>query len=248
MDASAGAGAPISEDRGPAWAVGPAEPVLSAQAVHVWRADLTAPGLAAGELLSAAELERAAAIVGDRPRELWQRSREVLRSLLGRYLAIAPTAVELSFAEHGKPQLAAESPSASGSGEPAKPSFNLSHSGHLALYAFAAEGAVGVDVELARPAPGRDHLALARRALGEQAAAELERLPAPLREDEFLRLWTRHEAVLKWRGTGIGAAGSAGAGAPWLATLDVGQQGAGAVACSRAPGQLCLWSWPGGGS
>ncbi len=251
MHASGGGEAPMVEDSGPAWPAGPAEPALTQRTVHVWRADLATCELAPEELLSAEELERAAAIVDERRRELWQRSHGVLRALLGRYLAIAPAAVELSFAARGKPELVLPPPPGPGGSAAAGISFNLSHSGHLALYGFAAEDAVGVDVELARTAPRRDHVALARRALGEVAASKLEQLPLPLREGEFLRLWTRHEAVLKCRGAGIGAPASADARVPWLATLDLGAEGVGAVACSSAPRELCLWSWSaeaGGGS
>lgn len=248
MEASAGAEAPSGEETWPAWPAGPAEPALPAGSLHVWLADLAAPSGTDGELLSAEERERAAKILDEGRRALWQRSREVLRALLGRYLALAPRAVELSSGAHGKPKLAGVPRPAPGvaGGASGPPAFNLSHSGHLALYAFAAEGAVGVDLELARPTRRRDHLALARRALGDEAAAGIERLPPRLREGEFLRLWTRHEAVLKWRGTGFGEeAGDGGlGGAPWLTDLELGARAAGAVACSRAPRELRLWSWP----
>jgi hypothetical protein len=61
-------------------------------------------------------------------------------------------------------------------------------------------------------------------------------------------LWTRHEAELKRRGTGIGAA-SAEAHAkgeahaePWIVELDVGPRAVAALAtkCDRA-GELRLW-------
>ncbi|HEU4701805.1 MAG TPA: 4'-phosphopantetheinyl transferase superfamily protein, partial [Conexibacter sp.] len=103
---------------------------------------------------------------------------------------------------------------------------------------------VGVDVELPRRAV--DHAAVARRVL---AAAEADRIAAiadPLvRERTFLQAWVRWEAVLKCRGTGIGAAATAPAGPePWVADLDVPPPGAAALAVERGPTSVRSWRWP----
>jgi len=213
--------------------------------VHVWRVDLTAIGDDVLDSLSAAERERAQGITGEDARRLWSRSRGVLRELLARYLRERPGAVALSVGRHGKPQLAGDGRSAL--------SFNLSHSQQLALYAFAAAGSVGVDVEIARakgPLGTGDPVGLARRVFGEHEARRLNALQPAARELEFLRLWTRHEAELKRRGTGIGGASfadRADEGAreePWIVELDVGARAVAALALERgSAAELRLWDW-----
>jgi len=249
MEASVSASVGEADHRGSAWTVGPAEPRMTRDVVDVWRADLTIRDAEPVELLSTDERERAAGIVDEYRRVLWQRSRGLLRALLGRYLEMAPAEIELSLGTYGKPHLVHSA------NAPLELAFNLSHSGRVALYAFA-EHAVGVDVQLARPAGAmhagathtRDYVALARRALGRDAAEHLQQIPRQRREEEFLRMWTRHEAVLKCSGVGIASAKSASAGQsfddvlPWLAQLDVGSSAAAAVACAIKPRKLRLWN------
>jgi 4'-phosphopantetheinyl transferase len=213
--------------------------------VHVWRVDLTAVGDDVAGSLSTAERERARGIAREDARRRWSRSRGVLRELLARYLRERPGAVVLSVGRYGKPQLA-------GDGRGAL-SFNLAHSQQLALYAFAAAGSVGVDVEVVRAEGAQaagDRVALARRAFGEPQARRLEALQPAARELEFLRLWTRHEAELKRRGSGIGAASAADRAdgqareEPWIVELDLGARAVAAVAVERgSPAELRLWEW-----
>jgi 4'-phosphopantetheinyl transferase len=209
----------------------------------VWRADLAAvdDGLLAP--LTPNERERAGRMARAGDALLWSRSRGLLRTLLGRYLGADPRALVLAFGDRGKPRLAEAQPL-----RPTAPGlhFNLSHSGTLALFAFAGFGEVGVDAQVlsARGTERRgDRVALARRVFGPEAADRLGELEGAPREREFLRLWTRYEAELKRRGIGI-AGGSVRAGrSPWIAELDLGPQALGAVAASTVPGQLRLWSW-----
>jgi 4'-phosphopantetheinyl transferase len=236
---------PSTPDR--SWAPGPCKPLLPKGEVHVWRADLTAgPGHLVG-LLCAEERARAERFLSDGDRQRWMRSRGVLRALLGRYLQKDPRTLRFDAGAHGKPVLlddvaASNAVPESASSRPAMISFNLSHSEQLALYAFIESGAVGVDVEVARGPI--DEVAIAARALGPSEARRLERLDPAIREREFLRAWVRHEAVLKCRGSGIGAADAARSGvAPWVAELDIGPRAAAAVALERAPHDLRCWDW-----
>lgn len=231
------------------WPAGPLHPWLGEGAVHVWRAALdeldgrTHARLAA--LLSEEERARAARLLSEDRRAYWTRSRGLLRTLLGLYLQADPRGLTLITDANGKPSLAGAG------GEPApKLSFNLSHSGALALYAFTSGAPVGVDVETNRRP--LDEAAIAARALGGAAADRLRGMPDPdARRREFLRLWTRYEAELKCLGTGVGAsAAGAGADAPvpsehvWIHELDLGAGAAGAVACTRPPHELRCWDWP----
>jgi 4'-phosphopantetheinyl transferase len=209
--------------------------VLEDDALHVWRADLDAGGDEAIGLLSAEERERAGRFVREEDGRRWARARGVLRVLLGRYLDADPGGLRFVAGEHGKPALEG------GDGEPR---FNVSHSAGVALYAFARGREVGVDVELPRRA--LDAVALAERTFGPAEAERLRTLDPPAREREFLRLWARHEAQLKCRGTGIGGEAPHAAAPLWVVELDAGVPGAGAaVAVEGPPGELRCWTWRG---
>jgi 4'-phosphopantetheinyl transferase len=124
-------------------------------------------------------------------------ARAALGELLAEYLGTAEPP-ELSIDGGGKPRPAT-----------APISFNLSHSGELALIAIAAAGVeVGVDVERLRPR--RDVARLAARWL---PAADAEAVAAAgdavagqgddPREAVFYAAWTRHEARVKCTGAGL---------------------------------------------
>lgn len=210
----------------------------------MWLADLTdVLGRARDPLdlqatLSGPERARAERIVSAERRGRWMAAHAMLRTLLGRYLKTRPSAVRIAPDTHGKPQLESEAH--------APLSFNLSHSGPLALVAVASSGELGVDVELAgRP---RDHLAIAERLLGSRFASQLEALAPERRERAFLEAWTRHEAAIKFRGRGLAPCARTGERSNdtrWVAQLELGSAAAGAVAAARAPAELHCWSWSG---
>jgi 4'-phosphopantetheinyl transferase len=202
----------------------------------VWRADLGAVGDGPSALLDDGERERAAGMIRDGDRLLWTRARGVLRALLGRYLQTDPAMLRFASGTHGKPALE----------DHERLSFNLSHSGQIALYALTDTGAVGIDVEVARRS--LDVLALAMRAFGASQAERLAAVEPPLREREFLRLWTRREAALKCGGMGIGGTGIGvtpvvTSPEPWTAELEIGPRAAAAVARQAPPRVLRAWEW-----
>lgn len=119
-------------------------------------------------------------------------ARAALGELLAAYLGTeAPP--ELSAAANGKPRL---------EDSPERLSFNLSHSGGLAVVAIApGDAEVGVDVERVRPR--RDLVRLARRWLPEEDAATVAAAAPEEREAAFYAAWTRHEARVKCTGAGL---------------------------------------------
>jgi 4'-phosphopantetheinyl transferase len=229
------------------WKPGPLQPRLAEGAVHVWRADLSAVSNDVVELLSIEERARAERLLSPRRRRLWTRAHGVLRALLGRYMDTDPRALGFTAGAHGKPALLDDEMGSiamveSASERPARPSFNLSHSGRLALFAFAGTGDVGVDIQV--PRRPIDEVAIAARAFGPAEARRLEVLDPAIREREFLRSWTRHEAELKCRGSGIGAHSTDASGfKPWIAELEVGARLAAAVAVERPPDEMRRWDW-----
>lgn len=93
---------------------------------------------------------------------------------------------ELARSEQGKPHF------------PAYPNchFNLSHSGSFALCALDDQN-VGVDIEVIRP----HHPNLAKRICSSVELAWLEEQDDS--RSALCRLWTRKEALVKYRGTGL---------------------------------------------
>lgn len=229
------------------WQAGPACPRLTEGALHVWRADLEARENPLDGLLSRGERARAERMSGELQRRRWIRSRGLLRLLLAGYLQLDPRVLRFRTGARGKPALRADPSRSSEPLRPASPgapaiSFNLSHSGGSALFAFSAVGPVGVDLEVARH--GSHTVALAARAFGPAEAGRLQALDPVTREREFLRAWVRHEAALKWRGGGLATVRTHGPERPaWIAELGVGPHAAAALATSQAPGTLSCWTW-----
>ncbi len=225
----------MSAPQTPPWTEGPDAPVLGEAAVHVWRADLDGAGDGVLELLSDEESERAAAGLRGLQSDRLARARGILRELLGRYLGRDPRSLSLLTGEEGKPRLEGE-----------ELSFNLSHSGGVAVYAFAETGEVGVDIQLAGVETEGD-MAIARRFLAPEDALAIEKLEKRARGEALLREWVRHEAQGKCRGTGIGVASLRGGGESegglWVDDLEVGEGAAAALACEVEPEELSCWVW-----
>ena len=218
------------------WTPAPALPHALEGDVEVWLANLADVPDELGALLDARERARAERLLNERHRLLWLRSRAVLRTLLARYLRLDPAVLELSLGEHGKPMLD------TGGAVPIQ--FNLSHSGEIALYAFSAARAVGIDVEVERRAI--DELGVAASVLGSAEAERLAALDPETRTREFLRAWVAHEAAVKCRGGGLGRPSGGSPGAElWTAELDVGPRAAAAVVVEGGPRELRLWEWSG---
>jgi 4'-phosphopantetheinyl transferase len=188
---------------------------------------------AGAELLSADETARAARFVRAADRARWSRSRAILRRLLGNYLRADPRALRIEIGEHGKPALA---------DAPINLRFNLSHSGEIALYAFALGVEVGVDLERARES--LDMVRAARRMIDAREADRLAALDPAERSAAFLKAWVRHEATVKCLGTGIGGervAAQAGSSELWVRQLEVGGGAEAAVAAATEPRELRCW-------
>ncbi len=206
------------------------DPQAPGASVDVWRAELDAVEEELVELLSPEERARAARIAKAENRVRWMRARGALRALLGDYLQSDPATLTFVAGPRGKPALR-------GRGEL---TFNLSHSGTLALYAFTKGAAVGVDVELLDRRTHRDDVALAERAFGPDVAGRLRTLRPTERRRGFLCEWVRYEAQLKCLGVGLaGAYKLAEADSPelWVSELDIGPEAVAAVAVQMDPGQ-----------
>jgi 4'-phosphopantetheinyl transferase len=201
--------------------------------VHVWRAELGAPGWPGPRGLPAAERERAAAMRRPGAAGHWVAARWALRYVLARYLDEEPGAIELALDPQGKPRLA---------DAPERLHFNLSHSGGLALVALCAELEVGVDLELVQPE--RDAVALAERGLPVEDAATVQTAPEAERAMVFHQYWADLEARLKCLGVGLGGTVQDGSPPVSVASLeiDAGYAAAVAVAAPELPPLRC-WTF-----
>ena len=111
-----------------AWAPPPGRPVLGACDIHCWRVSIAACAAALPSWrahLPAAEERRRAAFHFERDRDRFVVTHALQRSVLARYAACAPSALDFTTGPHGKPALTA--PVASGL------HFNVTHSGDLVL-------------------------------------------------------------------------------------------------------------------
>jgi 4'-phosphopantetheinyl transferase len=170
-------------------------PALASGEVHVWRSTLDVGEAERERLartLSSEEGGRALRLHTVVARRRFVAARGILRRILGRYLAVAPSALRFAAGAYGKPVLP-------GSGL----QFNVSHSEGIVMYAVSVYGPVGVDVE--RISPALDWAQIAAHALSPGEAAALHDLPAGDRRAAFFSCWTRKEAYLKARGYGLRA-------------------------------------------
>lgn len=165
---------------------------LAPQSVHLWQLDtrlLATPWLESRlGILSREERERAERF--KRGRAEFIASRLLVRAVLGAYLAQTPNSLVFARSDKGKPSLPG-----------GELSFNLSHSGSLALLALGQTPNLGVDLEMADDQ--RDLMGIAEHFF---APAELRWLNNSTGSDQarnFYRLWTLKEATFKALGTGI---------------------------------------------
>jgi 4'-phosphopantetheinyl transferase len=165
--------------------------------VHVWRVDLNAAVANPSrweQVLSPDERERAARFRFEKDRLHFSAARSWLRMVLGRYLDSDPGGLRFRYAEKGKPSL-------DPSQEASRLTFNISHSGGVALFAFTRGRELGIDVERVRRDFNTD--AIAQRFFSAAEQARLLVLPADQRPEAFFRCWTRKEAYIKARGEGL---------------------------------------------
>jgi 4'-phosphopantetheinyl transferase len=117
-------------------------------------------------------------------------ARGILRELLSGFTGTPPQKLSFQYGDAGKPSLADHDIN-----------FNVSHSADLALFAFAPDRPVGVDVENERPV--RRLLDVAQRFMTEEEVRSLAATSPEDRDATFLRSWVTREARLKAQGKGV---------------------------------------------
>lgn len=179
------------------WHNAPVKRQLARNEVDLWRATVEVSSLySAGinKLLSSDERAKAARFVFERDRNRFVVARAFLRAILGRYLDCAPSELQFSYADYGKPFLA-------GPYAHMNLNFNLAHSATMALYGITLGRAIGVDLEQIRPEIDIEEIA--SRFFSAKEASSLLSIPANDRGGAFFDCWTRKEAFIKAKGAGL---------------------------------------------
>lgn len=235
------------------WSVPPAAPRVEHNDVHLWRAFLDCDGPSFERLkasLAEDESIRAARFAFSRDRDRFVACRGILREILAGYLRRPATEVEFIYESEGKPRLRLRD-----SDPPIR--FNVAHSHDLAVFAFACNREVGVDVELVRSDVADD---IAERVFSPKELSAWRNLSLAARPEGFFLAWTCKEAYVKARGSGLGipfdsfevTAGwgqseelvSADRDRWMLRTFRPANGYAGALVAEGKEWRLQLWDWP----
>lgn len=166
---------------------------LNPDEVHTWSACLSENERNASyftTLLSQDEQERARRFRFFRDQKKYTISRGILRSLLARYLGEAPQRIEILYGLCGKPCLPKEK----------NLSFNLSHSGDYALYAFTQHYEIGIDLEYRDESLELEDMA--RSVFSTIEFSHWKALNAEEKVNSFFKHWVSREAFLKALGKG----------------------------------------------
>lgn len=169
---------------------------LAVDEIHLWLVELDQPPVPLADLaatLTPEECKRAERFRFPEHRDRFVAGRGLLRELLGAYLDRPAAALCFEQGAHGKPALA-------GKEADAGVYFNLSHSGHRAMYGVARRE-LGVDLEhMDRTVTC---LAVAERICTPREWALFQALPEERVHEAFITCWTRKEAIAKATGEGL---------------------------------------------
>ena len=179
------------------WSTQPKKLEALQNEIHIWRASLKcAPEFLRrmNAILSSDERQRSAQFHFAPDREAFVAARGILRELLGAYLNRPCSELRFQYGPQGKPSLAPIDPD-----WPIR--FNLAHTRHRVLYAFATSHEVGIDLEYIRPQIAEQRIA--EMCFSAAEITELRTLPIDLQPQGFFNGWTRKEAYLKAQGCGL---------------------------------------------
>jgi 4'-phosphopantetheinyl transferase len=161
--------------------------------VHIWSVPHTSTSGAVFDetRLSPDELKRAARLVSTSKRLQFKEARAAVRTILGNYSNIHPTALDFGYTPSGKPYVASLPELA----------FNVSHTSGLSMLVVGREMQIGVDIEAA--SDGIDFQRIADLHFAPTESAAIAMLPKARQATAFLIAWTRKEALAKAAGDGI---------------------------------------------
>jgi 4'-phosphopantetheinyl transferase len=173
-------------------------PILEPDDLHLWCGNLDSSFsriLELKPLLSADECEKAHRFHFTKDSNRSVASRGLLRTLLGHYLQRDPSRLKFCYGTYGKPRL-----DASDSGDLC---FNVAHSDWLGVFAFTRAREIGIDVERIQPDIMKERIA--DEFFSAREVDDLLSVPVQEQAEAFFNCWTRKEAFLKAKGSGLSA-------------------------------------------
>lgn len=160
--------------------------------LHIWHANLA--GLSKAPILENLhpdEIARANKMKFNEHKIKFLTCRVIFRNLASSYLEIHPNNIELHYTKYGKPFWKHDTDL----------NFNLSHSGHRAVFAFARNNHVGIDIEKIKTDFEVEDIV--HNFFSKMECAALNKIPTELRHAAFFRCWTRKESFIKAVGEGL---------------------------------------------
>ena len=182
------------------WPSPPADLSLSRDDVHVWCSSLNFPDISIGQMaqvLSADELKRAERFHFHENRNQFIAAHALLRKLLAKYMNIEAGRISFEYGRNGKPFLSEKC-------SYEKIRFNLSRSNGYAIFAFANDREIGVDIEYVKEFAYMDKVA--EQVFSPKDNAVLRSFAKIEKKEAFFTFWSRKEAYLKAIGEGFSSA------------------------------------------
>lgn len=183
-----------------AWPLPPTDISLSGDMVHVWCACLNQFDNYVEQIaltLSPDEMKRAERFRLPQHRNQFITAHGLLRKLLADYTNIDAGGISFSYGRNGKPFLSKQN-------RGKKIRFNLSHSNGYALFAFACDREIGVDIEYIKALTEMEGVAV--QVFSTKETAVLRSFPESEKKEAFFIFWTRKEAYIKAIGEGLSSA------------------------------------------
>ena len=181
------------------WPLPPTNPYLFQNDVHIWcicmnQFDNHVEPMTS--ILSPIELQRAERFRYPHHRRRYIVFHGLLRKLLADYTKIESDKIIFRYNQYGKPFLSKRTCEE-------KIRFNISHSNEYALFAFAYEREIGVDIQQIYEIADMDKVA--EQIFSPNEITFLQLLSNSEKKEAFFQLWTRKEAYIKATGLGFSA-------------------------------------------
>ena len=170
---------------------------LTKQDIHIWGSDIDMHISRLERLYQALSIDekmRAQRYHFEKDRNKFIIRRGILRYILGRYLNTNPSLIKFSYGNNRKPSLAHAF-------DHSRICFNLSHSKGFALYAFARDCEIGVDLQHIQDIPEMEQIV--ERFFSGKEIEVFRSLPKSQKRAAFFKGWTCKEAFIKTHGDGL---------------------------------------------
>ncbi|WP_149277117.1 4'-phosphopantetheinyl transferase family protein [Pareuzebyella sediminis] len=144
-------------------------------------------------VLSHDEIDKASTFKFEKDQNISVLSRGLLKMISAEYLGIKADMIDLKYGTFGKPFYANSTSNFL--------KFNVSHSGNYIVLAFTKDSEIGVDVELIKR--NFNVLDIAQNFFSIEEIKSLKTFEKSERVEAFFRCWTRKEAFIKAKGSGL---------------------------------------------